>query len=256
MRKKRNRKYNKKKLKFSSPLVYTKIIILLLVLLGIVTLAVYIFSLSIFQIDTIETNINIDRDIIKEIRGASIISVDTKTIYKRIKKRHPEIKEVHIKKMFPSTLAIDALKRKPFAQLKEDGFYVLDEEGVILKKRRQSPYPGIFTIEFGSYRGPLSIGRTVDDKRLYLAYKLIKELERSGLTAKFRINTINATTPYSMSFFMDGVNIIIGKDNFRKKIGLLKNLLNKKFNNKIDSMRYIDLRYASSDDNIYIGNKR
>jgi len=256
MRKKRSRKFNKKRREFLTPGVYVKAINTILLLLGVVSLVVYISSMGIFQVDTIETNISIDRDIVKEIKGQSIISVDVKSIYKKINKRHPEIKEVYIKKRFPSTLVIDVLRRKPFAQIKEDGFYVLDEDGVILDKRRQKPYPGIFTIELGDYKGSFNIGKTVNDKRLHLAYGLIRELKKSGIINEFKVNTINAASYHSISFFMDDVNIIMGRGNFGRKLSLLKNLLEKRFNNKIDSMRYIDLRYASSDDNIYIGNKR
>jgi len=256
MRKKRNRKFNKKQRQLFTPRVYTKIINTLLLLLGIAALVVYISSLGIFQVDTIETNISVDRDVVKEIKGQSLVSIDVRPIYRKISKRHPEIKEVYIKKKFPSTLVIDALRRKPFAQLKEDGFYVLDKDGVVLEKRRQNPYPGIFIIELGDYRGSFNIGKTVHDKRLYLAYRLIRELKKSGLINKFKIDTINAASLHSVSFFMGDVNIIVGKDNFHKKLSLLENLLDRKLNNKMDSIRYIDLRYASSDDNIYIGNKR
>jgi len=256
MRKKRNRKFSRKQHPFFTPGLYTKIINTILLLLGIAALVIYIFSLDIFQVDTIETNISVDRDVVNEIKGQSLISIDVRSIYRKISKRHPEIKEVYIKKKFPSTLVIDALRRKPFAQVKEDGFYVLDKDGVILEKRRRKPCPGIFIIELGGYRGPFGIGKTIHDKRLYLAYRLIEGLKKSGLANKFKINTINASASYSVSFFMNGVNIIVGKGNFHKKLSLLKDLLDRKFNNKVDSIRYIDLRYASSDDNIYIGNKR
>jgi len=256
MRKKKNRKFSKRDFKFLIPGLYVRILSLVLIFLGIAVFVIYISSLGIFEVDTIKTNINVDRDIVKEMNGKSIISVDIKAIYKKIRRRHPEVKEIYVRKMFPSTLAIEALKRKPFAQLKEDGFYVLDNEGVVLEKRSQIPYPGIFTIEFGSYNGPIRVGKTVNDKRLYSAYELIGELKKSGLMDRFKINTINATAFYNISFFMNDVNVIMGKGNFHKKLGLLKHLLDRKFNNKIDSMRYIDLRYVSSDDNIYIGNKR
>jgi len=256
MRKKKNRRFNKSKHRLFTPWLYIKVSGLVLLFSGIAILVIRIPTLRMFKIDTIKANINIDQDIMKKIKGASIISIDAKIIHNQIRRRHPEVKEIHVTKMFPSVLIVEALKRKPFVQLKKDAFYVLDEERVVLERRSQNPYPGIFTIELGNCNVSFNVGSQVCDKRLYLAYELIKELKQSDLMSKFKITSINATKPYSILFFIDDVEIIIGKGDFRNKIRPLEKLLDKKFSNKTDSIRYIDLRFASSDNNIYIGYKR
>ncbi len=256
MRKKRNKRSNnigkKRRIAFLS---IGKIFSVFLVIGGLLFFSFKLFSSSLFKVDTIETNINIGKDIEKEIEGKSIFHINTDMVRSKILKRHRDIKEVCVRKVFPSLIKIEAAKRIPFAQIKKDGFYLLDKERVLLKRRLKSPYPDVFIIEIDDYNSSLEEGITVKDKRIELAYSLIDALDKSGLVERYKINTINATLPYSISFFINDVNIIVGEGDFNRKLFLLKRLLEKRFNNKVDSLRYIDLRYATSDDNIYVGNR-
>ena len=256
MRKKRNRKSNSiGKKKRITPLGIGKIFFVFLVTGALLFFSFKLFSSSLFKIENIEANIDIDKDIKKEIKGKSIFHVDTEMIRGKLLRRHRGIKEVYVRKVFPSFIKIYAEKRIPFAQIKKDGFYLLDKERVLLKRRLKSPYPDAFIIEIDDYDSSLEEGRIVKDKRIELAYSLIDELNKSGLLEKYKISTINATLPYSISFFIDNVNIIMGEGDFKRKLFLLKRLLENRYNNKVDSLRYIDLRYATSDDNIYVGNR-
>ncbi len=254
MRKKRSKKFKERR-KFIPLSNIVKIFLIFVTLGGIFFLSFQIASLPTFNINTITSNIEIGKNIEDQIKGKLIFSIKVEALRSKIIKKYPNIKDVSIVKVFPSTLRIKAEKREPFVQLKKDGFYILDEERVLLKKRCPTPYPNIFIIELGDYNFPLEIGKAINDRRLVSVYQLIKELKKSSLIHRFNINTISATSLYTISFFIKDVNIIVGEGNFSKKLFLLERLLEKKFSNKIDSLRYIDLRHASTDGDIYVGNK-
>jgi cell division septal protein FtsQ len=119
-----------------------------------------------------------------------------------------------------------------------------------------TPQKNLAVIDLGDY--PLSVvrGDVLDNKRLRLAFQLIEELNNTDLLREFEITKINASGSNSISFFLNDVEVIIGRDDFAKRLSDLDNLIKKKYNNNLESVRYIDLRYASSDEELIIGNKR
>ena len=112
-------------------------------------------------------------------------------------------------------------------------------------------FEGFLIVELGNYRKALKKGHTINDVRLEMAFRLMRQLKDTSLTDKFDIISINATNVDSISFYMDEVSVIIGRDKYKDKLVLLKELVSNKFNNKISDLRSIDLRFASSIENIY-----
>jgi len=255
MRKNRKRERKPKKSIFN-PL---KLILFFFILLAFVTGFFYwrkIIHINYFKIDKIDSNIELERSLNKTIKGKSIFNLDIENIYKKLRDKHPEFKKIEIQKVFPSTLKIKIVKREPFAQIKKDGFYLIDEEYMVLNRTIHNSYEDLLIIELGDYPGSIREGKFMRDKRLTLACRLIRELKNNQLMDKFEIKNINASSISSISFFINDVNIIVGGGDYRKKLFLLNNLLENKFDNDISMLSYIDLRYASSSENIYIGNKR
>jgi len=106
------------------------------------------------------------------------------------------------------------------------------------------------------YYGTLYRGNRVNNKSVVVSLSLIEALKRSALSRKFSIREINASSPLSISFLLGKVNVIIGDDDFDKKLHVLDKFLEKKFHYNISSLRYIDLRYCSEGNNIYLGYRR
>lgn len=47
---------------------------------------------------------------------------------------HTWVEDVHIRKVFPSTVRIEAVERTPVAILEKGGYYLIDKDGVLLQK--------------------------------------------------------------------------------------------------------------------------
>ena len=259
MKRKKTNGYKRKKHKDTEVLVFSKFIkpvIFLIIFVSGILYAGRVRDLNIFKIDRVEFNKKFDRDLEDLIKGQSIFSVDIENIRSQIQENHPQIKETEVIKVFPSTIKITVTERKAYAQIKKDGYYLVDEEGMILQQAKVYPYQQLSIIEMGNYRRSLRVGSIIKDKRLKFAFKLIRELNYSRLSEKFKIQSVNASSINSISFFINDVKVIIGKNDFKEKIFFLENFLDNKFNDDITSLSYIDLRYATKIENIYYGTKR
>jgi len=65
-------------------------------------------------------------------RLGNLLLLDIDRIQKIIK-THTWIKDVHIKKIFPSTISIEIIERIPLAVCKKDQYYLVDRDGILLK---------------------------------------------------------------------------------------------------------------------------
>jgi len=68
----------------------------------------------------------------KGVRLGNLLLLDIDKMQKIIK-AHTWIKEVHIKKVFPSTVNIEIIERVPLAVIKKNQFYLIDCESVLLQ---------------------------------------------------------------------------------------------------------------------------
>jgi len=253
--KKRNKRTLRKS-KFKSPnlnpLKFTVFFVsFVVVIMSLVYFYKVVVNSNCFVVDQIDSDVDVVRGIEKLAMGKNLFDVDIESIHRNITNQYPEVKEILVNRVFPSTIKIDVVKRIPVAQFKRDGFYLLDGEFVVLDGSKKDPYPGFMIVELGDYRKSLYKGRIIEDARLDLAFQLIKELKLSTLAKNFNVVSINAASSDSISFFMDKVNVIIGRDKFKDKLFLLKELASNRFKNDLSDLRSIDLRFASSIENIY-----
>ncbi|MCM8786736.1 MAG: FtsQ-type POTRA domain-containing protein [Candidatus Omnitrophica bacterium] len=207
------------------------------------------FASNLFIIKDIKTNVVLEPDIIKLIKGKSLFSIDLKEIYSKINSKHPEYKKIQILKQFPSTLSIDVTKRIPFAQIVGKYYYMIDKEAVVISDRNLKPSAGFIPIKVGEERLLLRRGLKIIDKRLQIALLLIDELNRlNRFFEKFPINFIDATSLSELYFAIGNTRVIIGGSDFDKKLRLFKRIVEEELNNDLSLVEYIDLRY----ENIYI----
>ena len=108
-------------------------------------------------------------------------------------------------------------------------------------------------------------GSAIKDRRLEYAFDLIDVLQQEKLLNDFVIQLINSTQLQALYFIVSSkdssefasvsfspIKIIIGDSDFKKKIGVLKNLIENKLVDKMNLVKYIDLRYKK----VYVGFKR
>ncbi|MBU2102141.1 MAG: cell division protein FtsQ/DivIB [Candidatus Omnitrophota bacterium] len=208
-------------------------------------------SSSIFMVKELRSNVAIDNNAITLTGNESLFDVDLEGIRAQIYRQHPEYKEVYLSKEFPSAVRITIVIRKPFALLKGDKNYPVDREGVVITED-QSAAPGFVLIEIDDYNRRLKPGQRVADVRLETAFVLIEELYKARFLRKFSVQSINATQPEVMCMMIDQTKIILGKNDFKRKLGTLETILRGELKGDLALVEYIDLRY----DKVYLGRKR
>ena len=219
---------------------------------GLVYLADTIYKSDIFNVKRIHTNIELKDAVKNDIAGTSLFNLNTKKILNGILNEHPEYKEVHVIKEFPSSVRIEIVKRVAIAQIKGERYYSIDSEGVVIDDGQRRPLKDLIPIEIADFNRRLKKGQRIADERLKYAFDVIEGLEREGFLEKFNVKVINATALPVLYFVMDGAKIIIGKDDIMKRFDILKNLAQKTLRSKFSSVDYVDLRYNK----VYVGYRR
>ncbi len=265
-RRKRRKKLNQFNVKFNPKLFWavTFFIIAFLLFSG---LAWAIYTSEVFEVkkESIVSNVVLNKSLEKKIRGESLFSIDIKEISFSILKEHPEYKQVYTIKRFPNTLAIEVIKRDPLAQLKGRRYYLIDNDAVIISDGYSNEVKNLITIETEPGRETFRRGYEVKDSSLRYALDLIGTLKSSNFIDDFKVNRINSTSREAIYLMVDkesfspygdkpneDIKVIIGEDNFLKKINIFKELLEEKLQGKISLVKYIDLRYKK----VYVGFKR
>jgi len=225
------------------------------VLVGIALLAYLvtgIYHSELFRIKRILSNIELSEEVKNSISGVSLFDFNTKKVLSLIVRDHPEYKEVYVVKEFPSTVRIEVKKRIALAQIKGERFYSIDSEGVILDEGTTRPMEGLVPVEIADYNRRLQRGQKIKDERLQYAFELVEALKEEGLSGEFNVKIVNATALPVLYFIMDRAKIIIGKDDIKKRVYILKNLTQKQFKGDLSSVDYVDLRYNK----VYVGYRR
>ncbi len=201
-----------------------------------------IYRAGFFTITEVRSNVSIEPFIKNYIKGKSLVNLDIKKIYRTIIKMHPEYKDVKVIKEFPQSLRIDVSLRMPVVQLHTTNFYLLDKDGVVISMSESNHFPQIMLIEMENSNIIFPVGLPVKEQRLALAFKLMARLKEHKFLKKFLIKTINVSYPEANYFTMNNTHVIIGNDDYTRKLYILENLLNKELNGNISSVEYIDLR--------------
>ncbi|MEI8349700.1 MAG: cell division protein FtsQ/DivIB [Candidatus Omnitrophota bacterium] len=214
--------------------------------------AIRILASNFFIVRQVRANITIEESIKTRLLGVSLFHLPAKNIYTYIRTIHPEYKEIHITKEFPSAVRIDIKTRKPFAQLTSQGFCLIDREGVITSDPSSRAFQNIILLEVADYHFRLRRGMRLKDPRLTAAVILSDELNKHKVFRKFPVTAINTTQPQSFYFMMGDTKVIIGKEEFSRKLYILENLLKEQLRGDLSLVEYIDLRYRKA----YVGYRR
>lgn len=220
-----------------------------------------IYTSDIFRVKEVKTNVELDKRLIEMVKGKSLFTLDIQKVYSQICKYCPEYKEVRVLREFPSVLRINVCLRKPFAQLRAREFFAVDREGYVMTFGQEEKIPYLIPIDIGSNNNSLKQKMFVSDEKLEDAFKLIEALKAKGFLDRFAVNFINASSLDAMYFLISEqgsnqdiklqseIKVIIGEDNFERKLSVFNNLLKEQLNDNFASVQYVDLRYKK----VYLG---
>lgn len=221
-----------------------------LFVLFVVYLGKMLCDSSMFALKELRSNVG-SSDTISLAGKESLFDVDLGEIHAQIYRLHPEYKEIYLSKEFPSAVQINITTRKPYARLKGEKNYPIDREGVVISDD-EGVEPSFILIEINDYNRRLKRGMKVSDARLMIAFSLIEELHKVRFLRKFPVQLVNATSPGVVYMMVDQTKVILGKNDFKRKLGLLEAILRGQLKGDLALVEYIDLRY----DKVYLGRRR
>jgi cell division septal protein FtsQ len=146
------------------------------------------------------------------------------------------IEDVHIRKIFPSTIRIETKERIPIALLEKEGHFLIDKDGVLLQRVSLSERPDLpVLIDANRFRSDY-------DMKLALARTCLESLEES---ARKQIGTMDLTEYENVSLQLRhmGTWLKLGDCHFDEKYqSFLKNI---SLFETFGPLEYIDFRYEN-----------
>jgi len=267
MRRKKGRRFRQFNFRLDPKLAWWGSLIFCCLIL-LVGLGYTIYTSSIFKInegDIKDSRHLLSRGLKMKIKNKSLFSLDIKSISSSLLKAHPEYKEIYVYREFPSSVIIEATKRIPFAQIKDKKFYPVDKEAIILSEGDVRPLDNLIPLEVSDYSGRLKKGSKIKGKKLEYAFDLIDALGNEGLFDRGQVKLINANSLEAVYFIFvrkgidvqsasmdEEIKVIVGKGDFRRKLKLLKDLIDHELKDKMFLLKYIDLRFKK----VYMDFKR
>ena len=218
-----------------------------------------IYNASVFKVKAtdIKSNMSLNGSLKEKIKGKSLFSLDIKSISSSLLKINPEYKEIHVYREFPSTVIIEATERIPFAQIKDRRYYPIDKEAVVINEGTQKPLDNLIPLEIGEYKRSLRKGSNIKSDKLEHAFNLMNALGDEGfIGADSQVSLINSSHLEAIYFIFaqknsqkrdwplgEGIKVIVGKGDFRRKIKLFKDIVDQELKGKLFLVNYIDLRF-------------
>jgi len=217
---------------------------IVLVIFVFFILAWFFLNNSLFEIKKIEISSpeKYKTKIREEVpEGENFFILNQKIISQNIKKEFPQIKNVKIEKIFPSTISVEVEERMAFGTFcsnqKKNYCFLMSSDGIIYGEAKVSDKYLLF---IGDYSGNLKIGKEVIQKELIEEIiSLIKELRK----LKISIDKTEVL-PFEIKIFTkDGFKIYFSKENFKQQTEILITILRNTIKpEEKKSLKYIDLR--------------
>jgi len=176
---------------------------------------------------------------LQDVRGANILLLNMARLKGRIEST-PWVKEVRLRKFFPSSIKIEIAPSEPAALLQKDAFYVIDEEGVELEKTGREAYARlpIFYDE-----GHFLVDR---QEKIRLAWECL-----TSLSAEDRVEVemldLSEYGNVVLKFRSEPTRLLLGDDLFAQKIAFYR-MKKDRLENEFGPLEYADLRVS---DRIY-----
>ncbi|HEC91985.1 MAG TPA: hypothetical protein ENI51_03165 [Candidatus Atribacteria bacterium] len=149
------------------------------------------------------------------------------------------------KMQIPKTKTTSKQYIRPLFNLKcENRLAVVGEKNKVIAENVS--YKDLITVDVGRCSYCLKKGSVLQDKKITIANELVKLLKKDNI---LKVDTIVIKKPEFLHLIYGDTKIILGEKQFQKKLDILNTLIRYKFNNNLDQIKYIDLRYEK----VYIG---
>ncbi|MFC1708550.1 cell division protein FtsQ/DivIB [Candidatus Omnitrophota bacterium] len=248
------KKNTKNKIKKNFIIIVSVVIFLAIITLLILGLSSYLDNSSYFKIKKVVLNgLNNEKtaqDISSRFLYENIFNLDLKKMREDLKISNPQFYDVGIVRNFPDQLTFNVIVRRPIAQIKKKGFFLVDSEGVIVSDRSSEPFYGSMIISGLKFVSDLSFGKKINLESLKLGLRLvramgpIRQLLFSLLPELTTENiSINVSRHPSLYVHCDTLELRFYEENLAKGLTSLEKIL-PSLKQKIKQVKYIDLRFG------------
>lgn len=185
-------------------------------------------------------------------KGENLITLDLVGVQEVIKRRHPEFKEVRVRRVLPNRVEVAVRRRTPIAQVALSKYIQIDKDGVVLPGASQTPFKNLTIIE--GARPPklgLWVGAVVDDPDAKKALRLSETVKRSSILKGHILSKVDVSDSNNIFLVIDGdIEIRIGGSHFIERLKILDQTL-KTIELDRSKIHYIDLRF----DDVVVGHR-
>lgn len=183
-------------------------------------------------------------------KGENLITLDLVNVQQVIKRKHPEFKEVLVRRVLPNQIEVMLKRRTPVAQVAYSRYVQVDKDLVILPGSSRVPFKNLTIIDGVPVPAEgLYVGVMIQDAQTKKAIKLTDLVKRSNILRKHTLTKIDIGDPKNISLIVDSdIEIRIGSSHLVERFKILGQTL-KTIELDRSKIRYIDLRF----DDVVIG---
>lgn len=182
--------------------------------------------------------------------GENLVSIDLVNVQQVIKRKHPEFKEVRVRRILPNRIEAILKRRTPVAQIDYARFVQIDKDLVILPGSAASAFKNLTIIEGAPLPKPgLFVGASITDATTKKALKLAEIVKAMPALKNHALSKIDIRDPKNLSLIVDGdLEIRLGNAHLIERLKILEQTLKTVDLNRA-AIQYIDLRF----DDVVIG---
>lgn len=172
------------------------------------------------------------RNFFEERYMGNILLLNIKNLQK-ILSQHTWVKDVHIRKIFPSTLKIEASERIPIALLEREDYFLIDKDGILLQRISPGDWPDLpLLMDTNRFRRDY-------ERKLALAWACMEDL---GPEIRSQIGVMDLTEYENISLRLRNSEtwLKLGDSRFKEKIQSY--LQNMAFFQTYGPLEYVDFR--------------
>jgi cell division septal protein FtsQ len=182
--------------------------------------------------------------------GENLIRIDLVNVQQVIKRKHPEFKEVKVRRVLPNRIEVVLKRRTPVAQVEFSRYVQVDKDLVVLPGSSVAAFKNLMIIKGApAPRGGLFVGATVGDANAKKALKLAEIIKRSNILKQHQLTAVDISDPKNMSVWVDGdIEIRLGNSHLIERLKILDQTIRTVEFDRT-KISYIDLRF----DDVVIG---
>ena len=215
---------------------------------GYLALRAYVLASPKFTIAKVTSNAAVDYRVPAK---TNIFALDVARVGRDLRKRHPEYKSVVAVREFPDTVRIEVVKRDAVLQIEQDGYYLVDKDGIVISLKLPEPADTVVLQPPFKATDTVALGTKVRFDRFDEAVALAQAI-RAHNGSHFRLGEMWVNAANDMRFTVEDIEVRVGNGAYESKIAKLFEQVLPKFNRDFAKIEYIDLRF----DDYVIGYKK